>query len=380
MIEKNNQFVYFVALIYSLIIVILISIPAYFYVEVEKNSYKQLKEQELQRYLLGVEKDIYDFSSSSENIYDFPRSFLYDSHIYNADKKLVFTTNLAQASRLNLEQSSELIHKTISLNNNRLNASYLSVSALFSYHDIYTKVIIFGLILGMVVFFLALFFIKMSISPIEKANKYLNVFFNDAMHELRTPIGVMQLNLEILKKRGKTKELSRLLNSLSTIMMIYEDIEYLIKYNYVDYRKESINLSQFLGDRIDFFSDLATSKHILLHREIGSDIQLDINRIEIQRVIDNTISNAIKYTGMYKEISIKLYEDDKMITLSVEDEGCGIKDTKKIFTRYYRETEVKGGFGIGLSIVKYICKKNNINISVKSVLGEGSTFAYVYIK
>ena len=78
MIERNNQFVYFVALIYSLIIVVLISIPAYFYVEVEKNSYKQLKEQELQRYLLGVEKDIYDFSSANENIYDFPRSFLYD--------------------------------------------------------------------------------------------------------------------------------------------------------------------------------------------------------------------------------------------------------------------------------------------------------------
>lgn len=379
LIVRNNH-VYTIALLYSLAIVILISIPAYFYVEVEKKSIKQIKEQELQRYSLGVEKDIYDFSSSTENIYDFPRSFLYDSYIYDKDKKLIFTTNFEQVLLAAIEDNEALIYKSIELNDNRLNASFLIVTRAFSYHDIYSKVIIFALILGMVVFFLALFFIKMSISPVEEANEYLNAFFNDAMHELRTPIGVMQLNLEILKQRGKTKEVSRLLNSLSTIMMIYEDIEYLIKYNYVDYRKEQVDFSHFLGDRIDFFSDLAQSKEITLHRELESEIYIDINRIEIQRVIDNTISNAIKYSDKQKDIYIKLKSSETNIIFSVQDNGYGIKDSKKIFTRYHRETEIKGGFGIGLSIVKQICIKNSIDIEVKSTLAKGSLFTYTFIK
>lgn len=380
MIVKNNQHVYLIALLYSFVIVVLISIPAYFYLEIEKKSYKHAKELELQRYSLGIEKDIYDFSNTTEYIYDFPRSILYDSYVYDKDMKLIFATNYKHTSLEDFEKDYTQINRIIELNENRLEASILIITRDFSYKNIYTKIIIFGLILGMVIFFLALYFIKLSIYPTQRANEYLNAFFNDAMHELRTPIGVMQLNLEILKKRGKTKEVSRLLNSLNTIMMIYEDIEYLIKYKYVDYRKEKVNLSQFLGDRIDFFSDFSSSKHIILHRDIEANIYFDINRIEIQRVIDNTISNAIKYSDKHKDIYIKLSQNNEKIILSVEDNGNGIKDTNKIFTRYYRETEIKGGFGIGLSIVKHICQKNKININVKSNLGKGSTFTYSFTK
>lgn len=380
MIVKNNQFVYTIAFVYSLLIVTFVSIPTYFYVEIEKKSYKQTKEQELQRYSLGVEKNIYDFSNSMEQIYNFPRSFLYDSYVYSKDKKFIFSTNAHKLSSSDFEHRKDLIYRSTQLNSNRLGARYLIVSKNFSYQGIYTKVFIFALILGMLVFFLALFFIRMSIYPFEKANNDLNAFINDAMHELKTPIGVMQLNLEILKKRGKTKEVIRLLNGLNSIMMIYEDIEYLIKHKYVDYRKEYIDVSHFLGDRIDFFSDLAMSKHILLQRDIQENIFLNINRIELQRVIDNTISNAIKYSDKYKEVAIKLNDAESKIIFSVNDNGHGIKDTAKIFKRYYRENEIKGGFGMGLSIVKKICSKNNINISVDSKLNNGSIFTYSFIK
>jgi signal transduction histidine kinase len=63
---------------------------------------------------------------------------------------------------------------------------------------------------------------------------------------------------------------------------------------------------------------------------------------------------------------------------SVEDHGVGIESIEKIFSRYYRENEAKGGFGIGLNIVKQITEEENITIDVSSTLGKGTTFTYLF--
>jgi len=103
-----------------------------------------------------------------------------------------------------------------------------------------------------------------------------------------------------------------------------------------------------------------------------------INRVELQRIIDNTLSNAIKYSNKKTLIKVILQKSNEKIVFSVSDEGVGIKDTKKIFERYNREDTVKGGFGIGLSIVKYICLKHNIEIQVETQKDKGSTFTYIF--
>jgi signal transduction histidine kinase len=69
---------------------------------------------------------------------------------------------------------------------------------------------------------------------------------------------------------------------------------------------------------------------------------------------------------------------DEGIVFSVEDHGVGIESTEKIFSRYYRENEAKGGFGIGLNIVKQITEEENIMIDVSSQLGRGTTFTYIF--
>ena len=76
-------------------------------------------------------------------------------------------------------------------------------------------------------------------------------------------------------------------------------------------------------------------------------------------------------------ITITLQKSEDKIHLIFEDQGIGIKDPSKIFDRYYRGDKITGGFGIGLSIVKNICVKNNIKISVESQVNQGSTFSYL---
>ena len=379
LIEKDKRYIYTLAFFYSMLIISVVSVPAYFYISVEKKSYKQAQMQDLQHYAYGVEKSIYDFSRTNKHIFNFPRSLFYNSCLYGTNAQLLFATDETVCKKIEINDAKEnIISKKVLLSPNRLQAQKLIIAKNFSYKNIYTKAFIAALFLGAIVFFMTLFFIKISLRPLEKANRYLTVFFNDAMHELKTPLGVMQLNLEFLRGKGDSKVLRRLYNSMQSIILIYEDIEYHIKHTHVEYKAEHLNFSHFLQNRINVFLDLAGIKNISIEENIEDGLFLNINRIEVQRIIDNTISNAIKYSPKNTKIVIKLYKKNRHTVFSVKDQGVGIKDTQKIFERYAREDVIQGGFGIGLSIVKHICDKNGIEISVDTKLSQGSLFSYKF--
>ena len=379
LIKKDKRYIYTLAFFYSMLIIIVVSIPAFFYISVEKKSYRQTQMQNLEHYAYGVEKSIYDFSRTNKHIFHFPRSLFYTACLYGSNKQMLFATDEVVCKNIMQEKNQTgLLSKNILLTSNRLQADHLVIVKHFSYKNIYTKAFIAALFLGAIIFFMTLFFIKISLRPLEKANRYLNVFFNDAMHELKTPLGVMQLNLEFLRTKEESKVLRRLYTSMQSMILIYEDIEYHIKHTHVEYKAEHLNFSQFLQTRIDIFTDLASIKNIMIQKNITEDISLEINRIELQRIIDNTISNAIKYSPKGTKIDINLSKEAEHILFSVADQGIGIKDTKKIFERYAREDTIQGGFGIGLSIVKHICDTNNIEISVESRHSKGSLFHYTF--
>ena len=381
LIEKDKHYIYTLAFFYSMLIVIVVSIPAFFYISIEKKSYKQTQMQSLERYAYGVQKSIYDFSRTTEHVFNFPRSLFYTACLYDAKGEEIFATDRQLCSEhIDASQQSRLLNKKIILSPNRLQAKYLLILKEFSYKSIYVKAFVSALFLGSIVFFMTLFFIRVSQRPLERINRYLHVFFNDAMHELKTPLGVMQLNLEILRSQEENKVLRRVYNSMQSMILIYEDIEYHIKHTHVKYSPEKIDCSLFLQNRIDVFSDIARVKDINIKKEISQNIILYINRIELQRIIDNTLSNAIKYSPKKTEILVKLYVEDENIVLYVQDHGIGIQDTQKIFKRYQREDVIQGGFGIGLDIVKHICDKNNIDINVQTKLHQGSTFIYRFPK
>lgn len=106
----------------------------------------------------------------------------------------------------------------IELSNNRLGARYLKVEKNISYKEVYLKILVLSLCIGLFIFISIYLIIKASIEPYKKANEYLDAFFNDAMHELKTPLGVIQLNLEILdEKQPDTKELNRSINAVKNL-------------------------------------------------------------------------------------------------------------------------------------------------------------------
>ena len=190
----------------------------------------------------------------------------------------------------------------------------------------------------------------------------------------------MQLNIEGLVKKYKDKRLSRTLAALSTLSTLYDDLEYLIKNKTITYTVEVLNFSTFLEDRIAYFEALSSSKEISIIADIEPEHFVRINRIELQRIIDNNLTNAIKYSPPQSTIEVYLREKEAGLCFGVKDQGVGIKEIDKIFERHYRGDIYKGGFGIGLSIVKSICDKYGIVIEVKSEEKSGSEFNYWFRK
>lgn len=360
------------AMLYTAIVIFLICIPTYFYTQSELRNYKFNQNKILEVQNLNIQRAIYDFSDSSSDIFHFPKSFSIQSYLLDKNDHLIFSTSKEPLSYENK------IYKKSTLSNNRLNAAYLITTKDFSYKEIYMKISTLTLSIGLFIFISAYLILKQSISPYKKANEYLDAFFNDAMHELKTPLGVIQLNLELLEeKQENSKEIKRSLNGVKNLLLVYEDIEYLIKDKHIIYEKEKIEFSVFLKQRIEMFQSLAHSKTIILTPQIEENIFIIFNRTQLKRIIDNTISNAIKYSNEKSRINITLNKKENIL-FSVEDFGQGINDTSKIFNRYHRENSIKGGFGIGLNIVKNICDEYGVHIHVESKLKQGSTFSYSF--
>jgi len=305
------------------------------------------------------------------------QSLLYFNALYVNDR-------LVQASMQNLFH--QRLNQVVSQENGYFfykhridNDSVLVVATVTGEKVLYIKTAL--AILGAFIFllFATWMLFKMVVAPYEKINRYLDAFFNDAMHELKTPIGVIQFNLELLEQKepGK-KEIKRAMNGIKGLQFIYEDIEYLIKHKRIDYKRSQIDFSSMLFHRIDFFNSFAKAKRITVVAKIQEHVYLNFNKIELQRIIDNTLSNAIKYSCADAKIEIYLYGEQNRAIFQVKDYGKGIDDTKKIFQRYHREDQNKGGFGIGLNIVKTICDKYDVGIDVQSRLKQGSVFTYEF--
>jgi signal transduction histidine kinase len=359
---------------------IALCVPFYMYIQ---ESIANLKTQELSR----VKKETADIKLNVCITGDIEKVIFYREKykiaFYDKNGKIIHT-NDDTFNFKNYEVESGFdgndVFSYLYLEKERNGAVKFIVIESIDYSEILIKVALLALYILIFLLLSSGALIYFSTKTLSQTNVYLAQFFNDAMHEIRTPLGIIQFNLDMLKDKVKESNLpifNRTQAATKSLTSIYEDIEYFIKYKKVNYQTEIINISDFLENRVNFFEVLANIKEINFKTDIQSDIKYPFNRIELQRLIDNNISNAIKYSKEKTTISILLKKIEDDIYLTFEDEGRGIEDISKIFVRYYRGDEIKGGFGMGLSIVKEICKKYNIKVEVTSEVKKGSKFTYI---
>jgi signal transduction histidine kinase len=201
------------------------------------------------------------------------------------------------------------------------------------------------------------------------------------MHEINTPLSIININVDMYQEKfGANRYFSRIKSASKILSKLYNDMNYLIKEQTINRKaqRRTIDFSSFVRKSVDYFKDIAELKGITIMQYIQDDIVIDFIPAKLQKIVDNTLSNAIKYGKEEREVIVILETIEENIILSIEDFGIGIKEPNKIFSRYYREDETKGGFGIGLSIVNKIVHDENIKVNVYSQLNKGTKFEYIF--
>jgi signal transduction histidine kinase len=218
---------------------------------------------------------------------------------------------------------------------------------------------------------------------LEHARDDIKRFIADTVHQIRTPLSSILMNAEMIRDSQKDDSLLAFIDSIdASINMLsnsYEDLSYITSYDSIKYNPNLISLSNMLEKRIDFFETICKMNLKEIKANIHTDIYTYINIVECERIIDNNISNAIKYADIDKPIYISLYKTEKndKVILEFKSSANEIKDKSKIFEKNYREEESKRGLGLGLNIVKNICEKYHI-LYLASYNDKQNIFTYTF--
>jgi len=222
--------------------------------------------------------------------------------------------------------------------------------------------------------------LKKSVDFTQELLEKQDRFVKNAIHEINTPLSIILINIDLYNlKFDKNPYLLKIEAAVKVLDNIYEDLAYVVKKDRVAYEKVIVDFSKFVRERIEYFEDVAIGNKLTIESNIGEDIFILFNEIELQRICDNNLSNAIKYSFENKPLHVRLFTDKEKVIFEVQNSGEKINHPDKLFDRYYREDSARGGFGLGLNIVKEICDANDIVIEIDS--DEYNTiFRYFFVK
>ncbi|PLY07983.1 MAG: diguanylate cyclase [Arcobacter sp.] len=214
----------------------------------------------------------------------------------------------------------------------------------------------------------------------EHLLKNQKLFLRHSVHETNTPLSVIVSNIDLHEMEyGKSTYLENIEVAVKNIFSIYDDLSYLVKKDQVEYKVYTIDLIDFVRNRVDFFESVAITmtNSKFLFKTNSKKILVDFSETKLQRIIDNSITNAIKYTFKGDPIKVDIIQNNECVKFIVTSHSRKIQNPEKIFDEYYREEHSKDGFGLGLNLVKRICEEENVLIDVKSNLEETS-FSYSF--
>lgn len=225
---------------------------------------------------------------------------------------------------------------------------------------------VFGLLLILIIP-ISIFLSFFSLKPVGKASTMIDNFIANIVHDINTPINTIMLNTKSLMKSSAivNPKLTRTLASADQLSDMQHDLLALADEK-VNVEIHAVELKEFIEEIIEEFTLKHNAQQFILRLNA---LTLYLNRIDLRRILQNLISNAIKYNCNNHPITIYTQEH----FLIIEDKGKGIENPEKVFERNYREDYSIQGNGLGLASVLAMLDRNNMGIKVLSTLGTGTT-------
>lgn len=235
---------------------------------------------------------------------------------------------------------------------------------------------------------LSYFLTRITMRPIIRSWKQQSEFVNDAAHELRTPLAIIQGKMEYLLTKpndtilDEAESISVSLDEVSRLNSLTNSLLELARADAASSKFE-FKITQpdfFLPDPIKPFTDIVESQSKHFEIDISQKVNLNVDRDKIKQLIIILLDNATKYTPKGGTIRISDRVDNGKYYLTVSDTGVGIsdEDKTKIFDRFYRvdksRTKATGGHGLGLSIAQQIVHTHHGKIYIEDNKPTGSKF------
>ncbi|HEY2421720.1 MAG TPA: ATP-binding protein [Neobacillus sp.] len=269
---------------------------------------------------------------------------------------------------------------------------YIGKDISFAYqlfHSLLMILVAIGIVFFGVALYISVVMSKRAMTPISKAFSRQREFVADASHELRTPLSVllssidaMEMTIEPKKDDVEGKMLANMRQEVKRMTNLVSDLLTLARSdsNTLELSTETFDFRPYADKAIESVQPLAAPKQITLSIQAPTTLMATGDPLRLSQLLYILLDNAIKYTSNQGEVKLSLFVEGQQLWIAVKDTGVGIRqeDYQRIFERFYRADQSRsrqmGGYGLGLSIAKWIVDTHKGSIKVTSEIGKGSTF------
>lgn len=302
----------------------------------------------------------------------YPRDERFNSAIYDLEYQEIFSTLKSNEIKFNTNFyfTKNYAIYVATLSDYYLGAKYLFIEVPKNRElllAVIRNIILYGSLSFLVLLLLGYYLAKLFIKPMQDSIELLDNFIKDTTHEINTPISIINTNIEMIQEsplcEKEVKKIKRIQIASKTLETIYKDLKLTILTTDDKESIEKYNIKVILEERLEYFSLHLESKKIEVSCNLDN-VELLAEKALLERMIDNILSNAIKYNRVGGKIDIELNHE----FLKIGDTGVGISkdEIELVFERYRRFNSSEGGFGIGLNIVYSIAKKYNYTVEIES--------------
>lgn len=367
------------SLIYSILVLVILGVITFLYYQFKKDLMLQDVRQTLQNYSNTQIANLKELHINIDKSDIYPRDERFNSAIYDSSKKKIFSTLLMDDVKLDevIYLKDGYIHLIKEPESYYLGSKYVIVEIEDDniwFLNIKYKMLFWFLFSFILLLFVGYFIAKLFLKPMRESIQMLDRFIKDTTHELNTPIAAILSNIQMINKDNIDEKLAKKINRIEigakTISNIYEDLTFVSLNNQIISNNEKLNFSQILNQRVDFFKSIANSKQIEFILDIKENVFIVCDIKKLSKLIDNILSNAIKYNKFQGFIKVTL--KDKILIIEDSGKGMSKDNLSNLFTRYKRFDKSVGGFGIGLNIVSLIAKEYDLKIDVISKIDVGT--------
>lgn len=225
-------------------------------------------------------------------------------------------------------------------------------------------------------------------SAVKLAEKMRRDFVANVSHELKTPLTAIHgaaatlIDADDMPPAVRTRFLESIYRNSERLEQLITDLLELSQIQQGAERldRERIDVTRLIADVVGRLEESANAKGNTLELQTDHSVHLNADRLALSSIVENLISNAIRYTPSGGAVRAKVESRDSEVVLSVSDDGIGIakKHQARIFERFYRVDKARsravGGTGLGLAIVKNYVQALGGQIEIESEAGRGATF------